>query len=574
MALLTILCFVAAAGSAVASAAPVDAADAVALPLPAAEVAAGSAWGVLESPAAPLPPGPGLPMNEERSLSPGDAAAAPRALVNTQTSWNPDFGCNGGTYAFDSGTGSCYAYSCAPYYGSARIISTAPCTCMNSNDCFYTWHSKPNNFAESQLVCSGANLQTNSFGTCVNGAAVAPIAYPVSQTPNAGCPAQKPCSSGGSCFPAKCPASSMCYANSCPCTTDSDCAGSFLASQYTPQCSSSGKCTARLTYPTLVTCTTCASTADGYWCPTSRTCYSSLASEQPFAASCGALISTASQCNAATSASDQYIVSLWGRGTAGFTPSCSNSNDAALLTSTVSLGQCFGAVRLGSSGGATASYKLVAGSGSVMELNVYGTTTCSDIPVSLGTDSGPTDAEGACHSSGFTLGTLTYQNSWTVKKAPSAAAGAVVGLIVGIIVGVLVLGCIAAAVHRHRAMKGAAFIGGGGGGTTVVVMSPMNANPIMQQQCVGARRPPFHPPPPPFFMLATLSRASHPSPHHARPPLFSLQGDAAAAANAAAAHAAPAANAALHAATGDAHACAADDARVCAAAAVDGVHRR
>jgi hypothetical protein len=100
---------------------------------------------------------------------------------------------------------------------------------------------------------------------------------------------------------------------------------------------------------------------------------------------------------------------------------------------------------------------------------VYGSTTCSTTYASLGTDSGPTDAEGPCHTSSFTLSgsLLTYENSWTVKRAPSAAASAVVGIVVGVVVGVVVLGCIAAALHRQRAVKGGAqmtFMGGSGGG--------------------------------------------------------------------------------------------------------------
>jgi len=67
----------------------------------------------------------------ERALE-GSAA---RSLLNTQNSWSSDPGCSGGTYAFSSGTGYCRAYSCAPYFGSNSLISTSPCTCMNTNEC-------------------------------------------------------------------------------------------------------------------------------------------------------------------------------------------------------------------------------------------------------------------------------------------------------------------------------------------------------------------------------------------------------------------------------------------------------
>jgi hypothetical protein len=69
----------------------------------------------------------------ERALE-GSASAA-RSLLNTQSSWSNDAGCTGGTFAFSSGTGYCRAYSCAPYFGSNRLISTSPCTCMNTNEC-------------------------------------------------------------------------------------------------------------------------------------------------------------------------------------------------------------------------------------------------------------------------------------------------------------------------------------------------------------------------------------------------------------------------------------------------------
>ncbi len=119
------------------------------------------------------------------------ALAAARSLINTQTSWTNDPGCTGGTYAFDSGTGSCYAYSCAPAFGSTRIVSSTPCSCINSNDCFYAWRSNAGDTATSQFKCSGANLVTNTLGTCVYGPAVPKIVFSgVSQTPASGCPAQ------------------------------------------------------------------------------------------------------------------------------------------------------------------------------------------------------------------------------------------------------------------------------------------------------------------------------------------------------------------------------------------------
>jgi hypothetical protein len=255
-----------------------------------------------------------FPMTVEGASSEGRAlsGSAARSLVNTQTSWGSDPGCSGGTYAFSSGTGYCYAYSCAPAFGTVRIISTAPCTCMNSNDCFYAWQSNPGNTATSQFACAGSNLVTNTFGTCVYGSAVPRITYSgpsVSQEPMPGCSAQNPCSSGTSCSAAKCPARGVCSSNYCACTSDSDCVGSFLASQYTPQCWSSGQCTARLTYPTLTTCASCAVTPDGYWCAATSTCLSGISQAQSCAA--GA-ISSAAGCTATACPGGQYLSSSTG----------------------------------------------------------------------------------------------------------------------------------------------------------------------------------------------------------------------------------------------------------------------
>ena len=269
-------------------------------------------------------------VGDSMPVAPSDerALAGSGRSLNTQTEWTNDPGCTGPT-AFDSGTGYCYAYSCAPRFGTGRIISTGACPCMNSNDCFYAWRGTSATTAATQHVCSGADQLTNSFGTCVQGPSTPAIIYTgpsVDQNPNAGCSAQNPCSSGGRCYRAKCPAKSQCGSDFCGCTSDSDCVGSFLASLYTPQCIS-GQCRARRTNPALTTCSTCTADSDGYWCPSASACYLGFAK-----GTCSGFISSPSGCPATSCSAGQYLSSgtclscaagtAYGGGSASSCPQC------------------------------------------------------------------------------------------------------------------------------------------------------------------------------------------------------------------------------------------------------------
>lgn len=99
------------------------------------------------------------------------------------------------------GTSTCVKHSCASYYDTVtgkRIISELACTCVNSNDCFYSYRE-----ATLTPVCSGGNPSRSTTGTCITGAIVPPIPMQVAITPyvDPGCSGSSSCNTGsGSCF--------------------------------------------------------------------------------------------------------------------------------------------------------------------------------------------------------------------------------------------------------------------------------------------------------------------------------------------------------------------------------------
>ena len=170
---------------------------------------------------------------------------------NSQTVAPPvDAGCfgnnaNNGRPFANNAAGVCVRYRCQALEGTTFIVGNSPCSCMNSNDCFFAWRGLAGAEFELQPVCSGANLAANTDGTCVSGPTSPPLSFPNQDNYwSTGCAANIPCgNTDGNCQRTLCANAGTCTNTNCACTTDAGCVGAWTRSQPVTSCIN-GQCRA------------------------------------------------------------------------------------------------------------------------------------------------------------------------------------------------------------------------------------------------------------------------------------------------------------------------------------------
>jgi hypothetical protein len=312
--------------------------------------------------------------------------AVGRGLASYSQSTPPDAssGCTS-SKPFAS-NGYCYSKKCVSAFGIDRnpdgLVTSGDCPCITSNDCFYAWQGRTN----LMPVCTDANIQTLTDGTCETGPTSAVITYAgVSSTSHVmqGCNPLVPCADvSGNCQPALCKTT---CGDTCTCSSDSQCTGTWYRSLYTPVCGPNNYCVAASPYSCGSSCVPPSVCQLGGGAPV---CASASLSPSPSPIS-SASGRTGGDGAPAGSTDGNLQVDLYTPGSRGFLPSC-GSDDFRVFTQTTSANTCFGATTLtGYSGGVTGqvSFKLnPTGGNNQYQLLVYGGTTCSTTapPVILG----------------------------------------------------------------------------------------------------------------------------------------------------------------------------------------------